>query len=149
MKTRYNLPCNIAQTLNIIGDRWTLLILHEILIGQNTFNNIKKALDGISSNLLSDRLKELEEQGLVVSELYSAHPPRYQYTLTEKGEALEPVFNSLLVWGSNHLDPCYKQLIDPATGEELEIGYYSKQTGKRAESIQVKTIQYELQRNGD
>ena len=149
MKTRYNLPCNIAQTLNIIGDRWTLLILHEILIGQNTFNNIKKALDGISSNLLSERLKELEEQGLVLSELYSAHPPRYQYTLTDKGEALEPVFNSLLVWGSSHLDPCYKQLIDPATGEELEIGYYSKKTGKRAESIQVKTIQYELQQNGD
>ncbi len=115
----------------------------------NTFNNIKKALDGISSNLLSERLKELEEQGLVVSELYSAHPPRYQYTLTEKGEALEPVFNSLLIWGSSHLDPCYKQLIDPATDEELEIGYYSKKTGKRAEAIQVKTIEYELQPNGD
>ncbi|MBT2583883.1 helix-turn-helix domain-containing protein [Planococcus sp. ISL-109] len=149
MKTRYNLPCNIAQTLNIIGDRWTLLIIHEILIGQNTFNNIKKSLNGISSNLLSERLKELEEQGLVVSELYSAHPPRYQYTLTEKGTELEPVFNSLLIWGSSHLEPCYKKLIDPATGEELEIGYYSKETGKRAESIQVQTVEYELQQSGD
>lgn len=140
MKSRYNLPCNIAQTLNILGDRWTLLILHEILIGQNTFNNIKKSLDGISSNLLSERLKDLEEQGLVISELYSTHPPRYQYTLTDKGTALEPVFNSLLIWGRSHLEKCYKKLIDPTTGEELEIGYYSKETGKRAESIQVKSV---------
>lgn len=149
MKTRYNLPCNIAQSLNIIGDRWTLLIIHEILIGQQTFNSIKKSLDGISSNLLSERLKELEEQGLVRSELYSAHPPRYQYSLTEKGKELEPVFNALVAWGSSHLEKCYKILVDPATGEELEIGYYSKKTGKRAETIQVKAVEYEIQQNGE
>jgi len=62
LKSRYNLPCNIAQSLNIIGDRWTLLIIHEIFVGQTTFNNIKKALDGLSSNLLSERLKYLERK---------------------------------------------------------------------------------------
>ena len=81
MKGTYTQSCNIAQTLNILGDRWTLLVVHEILTGQTTFNEIKKSLDGISANLLSDRLKSLEENGLITSSLYSEHPPRYQYTL--------------------------------------------------------------------
>ena len=72
MKVRYNLPCNIAQSLNIIGDRWSLLIIHEIFNGQNQFNEIKKAVPGISSNLLSERLKYLEKQGLIQSALYSS-----------------------------------------------------------------------------
>ncbi|GAK08047.1 transcriptional regulator, HxlR family [Geomicrobium sp. JCM 19038] len=57
MKERYPLPCNIAQTLNIVGDRWTLLIIHEILVGNTTFNDIKHNLETISANLLSTRLK--------------------------------------------------------------------------------------------
>ncbi|KIL51825.1 winged helix-turn-helix transcriptional regulator [Jeotgalibacillus soli] len=145
MKPRYNLPCNIAQSLNIIGDRWTLLIVHEILIGQTTFNNIKKSLDGISSNLLSERLKYLEEEGLLMSELYSDHPPRYRYTLTTKGEELEHVFNSLIIWGSKNLQKCYKKLIDPSSGDEVEIAYYSKETGERIDNIEVVPFEYELQ----
>ena len=87
MKERYDLSCNIAQSLNIIGDRWTLLILHELLVGRETFSEIKHHLKGISSKLLSDRLKYLEEAGLLESTLYSAHPPRYRYRLTDSGRA--------------------------------------------------------------
>src|SRR5699024_425338 len=97
VKTTYNLPCNIAQTLNIIGDRWTLLIAHEILTGNQTFSSIKHALEGISSNLLSDRLKYLEESGLLEPNLYSLHPPRYKYTLTKSGEELENIFNAMIL----------------------------------------------------
>jgi DNA-binding HxlR family transcriptional regulator len=149
MKPRYNLPCNIAQSLNIIGDRWTLLVVHEILNGHTTFNEIKKALNGISSNLLSERLKYLEEEGLVTAELYSHHPPRYRYTLTKSGEELEHVFNSLIIWGSSHLQKCYKQLIDPASGDEVGIAYYSKKTGELVQNIKVITVEKELQKAGD
>lgn len=149
MKPRYDIPCNIAQSLNIIGDRWTLLIVHEILAGHTLFNEIKKGLSGISSNLLSDRLKYLEEEGLIKSELYSQHPPRYRYTLTAAGAELEHVFNALIIWGSNNLQKCYKKLIDQENGEEVAIAYYSKKTGQLVQNIKVVPIQDNLQPTGD
>lgn len=149
MKPRYNLPCNIAQSLNIIGDRWTLLVIHEIFIGHTQFNEMKKGLNGISSNLLSERLKYLEDEGLVKSELYSDHPPRYRYTLTKSGAELEDVFNSLVIWGSSHLENCYKKLVDSTTGEEVGITYYNKKTGELVEKISVIPIEHEIKRVGD
>ncbi len=142
MKSRYDLPCNIAQSLNIIGDRWTLLIIHEIFIGHTLFSEIKNGLTGISSNLLADRLKYLEEEGLIQSELYSRHPPRYRYTLTKSGEDLEHVFNALILWGHDHLEKCYKKLIDPKTGAEVEIGYYRKDTGERVEKVEPVPLEH-------
>ncbi|WP_428911441.1 winged helix-turn-helix transcriptional regulator [Niallia sp. Krafla_26] len=149
MKTTYNIPCNIAQSLNIIGDRWTLLIVHEILNGNYLFNEIKKALPGISSNLLSDRLRYLEEEGVITTELYSEHPPRYRYTLTKSGQELEHVFNTLIIWGSNHLQKCYKKLIDRETGDEVEIAYINTNTGKIVDQIEVVSVNEELQKAGD
>ncbi|QDI92035.1 transcriptional regulator [Salicibibacter halophilus] len=139
MKKNYNLPCNIAQTLNIVGDRWTLLILHELMVGHTTFNEIKRYLEGISSNLLSDRLKYLEEEDLVASTLYSTHPPRFEYALTESGKDLEPVFHSLLLWGRKNLDPCYKKLVD-TTGDEVEIRYFNPQTNQLVGSDDLSVI---------
>lgn len=143
VKPRYNLPCNIAQSLNIFGDRWTLLIIHEILVGRTTFNDIRKALDGLSANILSERLKLLEDKGLLKSELYSTHPPRYQYILTESGEDLEPVFHSLIIWGTKHLEHCFKKLVHSPTGDEVEIGYYSKRTGEMVDDLEVIRIEDE------
>ena len=137
MKETYKLPCNIAQSLNIIGDRWTLLIVHEILIGNCTFNEIKKALNGISSNLLSDRLKHLEEQGLLASNLYSDHPPRYKYTLTERGRGLEIVFNALIIWGKNNLDKCYKKMVHHSCQHEVTMAYYCPHCQKNVDDITV------------
>ena len=124
MKERYDLSCNIAQSLNIIGDRWTLLILHELLVGRETFSEIKHHLKGISSKLLSDRLKYLEEAGLLESTLYSAHPPRYRYRLTDSGRDLENVFHALLLWGRQQLKKCYKKLVHPKCGNEVRIVCY-------------------------
>lgn len=139
MKTRYDLPCNIAQTLNLLGDRWTLLIIHELLIGETNFNDIKLKLPGLSANVLSNRLKELEEAHIVQAELYVKHPPRYRYTLTEKGTALEHIFNSMIVWGAEHLDLCYKEIVNE-TGDRVEIGYFSSQTGQRVDQIHIRPI---------
>ena len=128
MKNQYELPCNIAQTLNIIGDKWTLLIVHEIMLEDKSYNELLSKLTGIASNLLSGRLKSLEEDGIIKGELYQKHPPRYKYTLTEKGRDLEDVFNSIILWGSKHLDKCYKNLVDKKTGPKVEIKYYLPET---------------------
>lgn len=137
MKTTYNLPCNIAQTLNIIGDRWTLLIAHEILVENTTFSSIKNALEGISSNLLSERLKYLEESNLIESNLYSAHPPRYKYTLTDSGKDLEHVFNSMILWGEQHLEKCYKKLVHEKCGHEVEINYFCSHCNENVDDLKV------------
>lgn len=140
MKATYQLPCNIAQTLNIIGDRWTLLIIHEILIGNNSFSQIKKALDGISSNLLSDRLKYLEKSELITSSLYSEHPPRYRYELTESGKDLEDVFHALVIWGRKNLQKCYKKIIHEACNHEVDIAYYCPHCKENVTDIKVLAI---------
>jgi DNA-binding HxlR family transcriptional regulator len=139
MKTRYDLPCNIAQTLNILGDRWTLLIIHELLIGETNFNDIKLKLPGLSANVLSNRLKELEEAGIVQSELYVTHPPRYRYTLTEKGTSLEHIYNAMIIWGAEHLDTCYKEIVDEDE-HRVEVGYYSTKTGERIDNIRIRPV---------
>lgn len=128
MKNQYELPCNIAQTLNIIGDKWTLLIVHEIMLGDKSYNELLNKLKGIASNLLSTRLKSLEEDGIIKGELYQAHPPRYKYTLTEKGRDLQDVFNSIILWGSRHLNKCYKKLVAKKSGHKVEIKYYLPET---------------------
>lgn len=138
--TRYDLPCNIAQTLNIIGDRWTMLILHELLVGTENFNEIKTNLTGLSSNVLSARLKAMEEAGLVTSTLYSAHPPRYSYALTDAGKELEHVFNALAIWGSAHLNPCYKEVVDAHTDEAVEVVYRTKASGIITEELVIRPM---------
>ncbi|AEH48320.1 winged helix-turn-helix transcriptional regulator [Parageobacillus thermoglucosidasius] len=143
MKERYDLPCNIAQSLNIIGDRWTLLIIHEILLGHTTFNEIRKALKGISSNLLSDRLKYLEETGLITSTLYSEHPPRYKYMLTKSGKDLEIVFNALIIWGRKHLKKCYKKLVHESCQHEVEVSYYCPRCKTNVEDLAVVEVHSE------
>lgn len=130
MKNLYNLPCNIAQTLNIIGDKWTLLILRQLMINHCTYKDIQEGLEGIPSNLLSDRLKCLEADGLITAELYQNHPPRYKYLLTESGMDLGDIFNSLIMWGDKHLNVCYKQLNHKECGHKIEHQYYCPQCNK-------------------
>lgn len=130
MKNIYNLPCNIAQSLNIIGDKWTLLILHQLMLGHDTYKEIQDNLDGIPSNLLSDRLKCLETEALIACELYQNHPPRYRYLLTESGKDLGDVFNSIILWGEKNLKKCHKQLTHSECGHGIELQYYCSHCGK-------------------
>ncbi|TAH72883.1 MAG: transcriptional regulator [Anaerolineaceae bacterium] len=124
MKNLYDLPCNIAQTLNIIGDKWTLLILRQLMMGHDTYSEIQDHLEGIPSNLLSDRLKCLVEDDLISTQLYQAHPPRYRYMLTKSGMDLSDVFNSIILWGERNLKECHKQLTHSECGQKIQLTYY-------------------------
>ncbi|MGK2965353.1 MAG: winged helix-turn-helix transcriptional regulator [Tepidiformaceae bacterium] len=91
--------CPIARSLDIVGDRWTLLIIRDLSRGQRRYAELQASLLGISPRLLSDRLKLLEEHAIVRREIYSDHPPRAEYLLTEKGEALDPILKAFVSWG--------------------------------------------------
>lgn len=92
--------CPIAGTLDVIGDRWTILVLRDLLMGRaSKFTELLESLQGISPNLLARRLKRLEEQGIVDRFFYSDHPPRAEYRLTQKGEHLAPVIGAIAEWG--------------------------------------------------
>ncbi len=101
--TRY---CPVARALDIIGDRWTILILRDLMRhGARKFHELESSLTRISPNTLSGRLRTLEEHGIVERRLYEDHPPRAEYVLTAKGNELRPVLRALRAWGERHTIP--------------------------------------------
>jgi DNA-binding HxlR family transcriptional regulator len=94
--------CGTARALEIVGDRWTLLIVRSLMLGSRRFGELEAEL-GVSTNMLERRLGSLVGDGLVVREAYGAHPSRFDYLLTEKGKALFPVIASLMQWGDEQL----------------------------------------------
>ena len=103
MSTLYDPRCPVARTLEIIGERWTILILRDLLLaGPRKFQDLLASLSGISPNTLSARLKTLEDNGIIERRFYEDHPPRAEYILTEKGQELRPVLRTLKDWGQKH-----------------------------------------------
>ncbi len=103
MPSPYDLPCPVARTLDIIGERWTMLILRDlILAGPRRFQDFQRAFPAMSPNTLSARLKRLEGAGVIERRFYASHPPRAEYLLTAKGRALGPALAALRDWGSRH-----------------------------------------------
>ena len=103
MLANYDRNCPVARTLEIIGERWTILILRDLLLdGPRRFHDFEGSLPGIGPNTLSARLKTLEQAGIIARRFYEEHPPRAEYLLTEKGRALGPVLRALRDWGQKH-----------------------------------------------
>ena len=103
MADSYGLDCPIARTLDIVGERWAILILRDLfLLGPRKFQDFESSLAGISPNTLSARLKRLEEAGIINRRFYEEHPPRAEYLLTPKGRELGPVMKRLRAWGEKH-----------------------------------------------
>lgn len=94
--------CPIARSLDLVGDRWTLLVLRDLRRGRLKFAELLVSLEGISPTVLSGRLQSLEQDGIVARRFYSDHPPRAEYVLTPKGDSLAPVLQALYAWGSEH-----------------------------------------------
>ena len=93
--------CSIARALDVVGDRWSLLVVRELTLGVHRFNEIA-AFTGAPRDVLTARLRKLEDLGVVERREYSAHPPRYDYLLTPSGRGLAPVLSLLRQWGDDH-----------------------------------------------
>ena len=113
----------LAEALARVGDRWTLLVVEALLNGPRRFNDLLDHLPGIAANILSDRLKRLEREGLLVARPYSERPPRSAYNLTAEGKELAGALRLLAYWGSGHADPAQAPR-HPACGTPIEARWY-------------------------
>ena len=91
--------CPVASALDILGDRWTLVLIRDLHFGASRYNDFLSSPEGIPSNLLAERLKTMEARGIVAKEPYQTKPIRYAYRLTEMGNALYPVMKAMSDWG--------------------------------------------------
>ncbi len=94
--------CPITNGLDIFGDKWTLLIIRDLVLGKRRYQDFISSAEKIASNILADRLKKLEAAGLVRRQAYQQKPARYEYCLTEKGESLWPVLAAIISWSQEH-----------------------------------------------
>ena len=107
--------CAVANSLDIVGDKWSLLVVRDLLHGKRTYKELADSPEGIPTNLLADRLKRLEDAGIVASNPYQERPVRYAYTLTRKGRDLGEVLLAFVRWGRRHI-PGTVVLNEVATG---------------------------------
>lgn len=101
IKAFADLNCSVAQPLAFLGERWALLVLRDLFLGRRRFDDLQESL-GVASNVLSQRLATLVEEGVVERRRYSEHPERFEYRLTEKGRDLQPVLLAMLRWGDRY-----------------------------------------------
>jgi DNA-binding HxlR family transcriptional regulator len=119
----YGQPCPVAKSLEFLGERWTLLLVRDLLRGPKKFHDLQASLKGVAPGVLSHRLKVLEDNGIVDRRLYSEHPPRAEYTLTDRGLELRPIVRALAIWGAKHLD-AELVLVHDACETPVEMAYY-------------------------
>lgn len=105
MLKREELPeCDVATTVQIIGNKWKLLIMRNLLMRPWRFNELRKFLDGVSQKVLTDSLRQLESDGIILRTVYPEVPPRVEYSLTELGESMRPVLSAMGDWGKVYKD---------------------------------------------
>ena len=113
----------LAEALARVGDRWTLLVVEALLGGPRRFNDLLSQIPGIAANILSERLKRLERERLLVARPYSRRPPRSEYELTAEGKELAGALRLLAHWATRHADPS-TALRHPACGTPIEARWY-------------------------
>ena len=96
-------PCPIAASLDLLGDRWTMLVVRDLFWGKQRYGEFLASPEGIPTNLLAERLERLEKAGLITREPYQLHPPRHAYAQTRKGKDLQPLLSALVDWGLRHV----------------------------------------------
>lgn len=99
-KAKIELPaCPVETTLTLIGDKWKVLILRDLMLGTKRFGELKKSVGNVSQKVLTAQLRAMEESGLVNRKVYAEVPPRVEYSLTELGKSLKPILDSMRAWG--------------------------------------------------
>ena len=103
MLTKEELPeCPVATTVQLIGSKWKLLILRNLMDRPWRFNELKKSLEGVSQKVLTDSLRSLENDGIITRTVYAEVPPRVEYALSDIGESMRPILTSMKEWGDNY-----------------------------------------------
>ncbi len=107
MRTKEELPaCPVATTVALIGSKWKLLIIRNLLGRPWRFNELRRDLEGISQKSLTDSLRSMEEDGLVTRTVYPEVPPRVEYALSELGESMRPILDAMELWGADYSRRC-------------------------------------------
>ena len=102
-KSNDNLPaCPVETTLMLIGNKWKVLIIRDLLTGTKRFGELKKSIGKVSQKVLTTQLRDMEEDGLISRKIYAEVPPRVEYSLTELGKSLQPILNAMLQWGTEY-----------------------------------------------
>ena len=101
-------PCPVETTAQLIGSKWRLLILRDLMEGTKRFGELKKSLGSISQKVLTSNLRDMEKKGLVVRRVYPEVPPRVEYGLTDLGKSLTPIVDAMRAWGEGYLDRARK-----------------------------------------
>jgi DNA-binding HxlR family transcriptional regulator len=112
----------LAEALGAVGDRWTLLVVEALLGGSLRFNELQERIEGIAPNILSNRMRRLEQDGLVLAQPYSERPPRFIYELTAAGRELAGALRLLADWGARHSEA--EPVVHRACGTALEARWY-------------------------
>ena len=107
--TSERLTCSVEITLDVIGGRWKVLILRELFSGVKRFGELHRALHGITQKMLTQQLRELEQDGIINRQVYLQVPPKVEYSLTTLGETLKPILDAMHDWGVMYLEGRYKQ----------------------------------------
>ena len=94
--------CPVETTLMLIGDKWKVLILRDLMDGTKRFGELKKSIGTVSQKVLTAQLRDMEERGLLTRKVYAEVPPRVEYTLTETGYSLKPVLDAMWAWGADY-----------------------------------------------
>src|SRR5579864_1408882 len=118
--------CAVANSLDIVGDKWSLLVVRDLLHGKHTYGELAHSPEGIPTNILADRLKRLESAGIITSAPYQERPPRYSYSLTPKGSALGEVLLAFVRWGKQHIPGTVTLKQGPARGEVSASAAHSR-----------------------
>jgi DNA-binding HxlR family transcriptional regulator len=130
MKTK-EMQCPVEGTLRIIGGRWKLLILRELFKETKRFGELHRSLNGITQKMLTQQLRELERDRIIVRKVYPQIPPKVEYSLTQVGQSLKPILDLMHQWGAKHLDR-----IDAKKVAEIEVKKTSNDDSVRTLQIQ-------------
>jgi DNA-binding HxlR family transcriptional regulator len=115
MRPVHDEECAVACTADIIGAKWTAVLVHDLSEGPRRFSDLERALPGISPRTLSERLRALEQEAIVVRQSYPESPPRVEYELTEKGKALLPIIEAMRRFGHEWLVPLHEHAASPTS----------------------------------
>ena len=131
--------CPVASTLDLVGDRWTLLVVRDLLKGRSKFSELRDSVEGIPPAILTGRLQKLEAAGIVHRRQYQDRPPRFAYQLTAKGHSLGVVVGALATWGEQFAESDLT-LVDGECGHGIQVVYHCPTCARRSPRSRVRMV---------